>query len=107
MKIATMPNLKSKTPYEIYEHLKIPNLKMPTKAEVKKAKNKMQLFALWFRAWCAYNHKYKDKVVLHHSFYRIRSDGKIDPFDTVIGTRTVEIAPAETPTIFETWPRLR
>tara|TARA_R100001443_G_scaffold26315_1_gene39563 strand:+ start:249 stop:605 length:357 start_codon:yes stop_codon:yes gene_type:complete len=104
---ATVPDLKSKTPYEIYEPLKIPNLPMPTTAEVKRAKNKMQLFALFFRAWCAYKHKYKNKVVLHHSFYRIRSDGRIDPFDTVTGTRTVEIAPAEMPPIFDTWPKIK
>ena len=106
MPTATVPDLKSKTPYEIYEPLKIPNLTMPTKAEVKRAKNKMQLFALFFRAWCAYKHQYKTKVVLHHSFYRIRTDGQIDPFNTVTGTRTVEIEP-ETPSFFDTWPRFK
>jgi len=105
--MATIPDLNSKTPYQIYEPLEIPNLSMPTRADVKRAKNKMQLFALWFRAWCTYKHRYKTKVVLNHSFYRIRSDGQIDPFNTVAGTRTVEVAPTEMPTIFDTWPRIK
>ena len=104
---ATLPDLDNKTPYQIYEPLKIPNLPMPTKTEVKRAKNKMQLFALWFRARCAYEHRHKTKVVFNHSFHPIGSDGQINPFKTVTGTRTVEIEPEEIPAIFDTWPRIK
>ena len=105
--MATIPDLKSKTPYEIYEPLKIPNLPMPTKAEVKRAKNKMQLFALFFRAWCAYKHRHKTISVFNHSFYTIGINGQINPLKTVTGTRTVEIEPKEMPAIFDTWPRIK
>ncbi len=104
---ATLPDLDNKTPYQIYEPLKIPNLPMPTKTEIKRAKNKMQLFALWFRTWCAYKHRHKTKIVFNHSFHPIGSDGQINPFKTVTGTRTVEIEPEEIPAIFNTWPRIK
>ena len=90
-----------------FEPLNVPKFPMPTTDQIKKAKNKMQLFDLLFRARCAYIHRHKSEVVLNHEFPSLRSDGTIDPYNKINGTRTVEVPPREIPDFLSTWPQIK